>query len=70
MNCPVCKGKVKVAYCLSDNDSVIRKRECCECGHIFYTSEFIDGDANDLFHDLLCVREMKRRFKRKEDKNG
>lgn len=43
MNCPVCGGKVKVEYCVSDCEGVYRKRKCVVCNHTFYTTEY-EGD--------------------------
>ena len=40
MVCPECGGKVHVIDNVSSDDENYRKRECKECGHIFYTLEF------------------------------
>ena len=42
MYCPKCKGKIGVLDSVYNNDEneILRKRKCKECGHIFYTIEF------------------------------
>ena len=61
MTCPICEGKVRVVYSLSDVDSVIRKRQCCECGHMFYTSEIEDPAAHGIYKALVNDRDKRKR---------
>ena len=63
MQCPKCKGDVKVEYTLSDEEGVYRKRRCLECGHVFYTSEL--EDSADVYKDLLR-QQNKRRLREKQ----
>jgi transcriptional regulator NrdR family protein len=60
----MCEGKVRVAYSLSDVDSVIRKRQCCKCGHIFYTSEVEDDKAKYLFKQLQYEKEKRHKIQK------
>lgn len=58
MRCPKCNGKTRVidnVYNPKTNESY-RRRECKECGHNFYTTEFevpVTGeflDAWSMYH--------------------
>lgn len=42
MVCPKCNGKVTVIDTVqdTDNNEIYRKRKCCNCEYIFYTTEF------------------------------
>lgn len=67
MTCLICEGKVGVEYCLSEADSVIRRRKCRECGYVFYTSELEDPMAQDIFNTLRREQlKVLRNAKRKE----
>ena len=68
MNCPMCEGKTRVTYSIPDVDSVIRKRECCECGHIFYTSELEDAGAKRICNKLICEVMKKRNARKRAQK--
>ena len=49
MKCPDCGGDVKVMDSVfnTDQNEVLRKRKCKDCGHVFYTIEFeIEYDTN------------------------
>lgn len=39
MKCPYCNGLSFVKDTVPDDDTVIRKRQCKECGKIFYTQD-------------------------------
>lgn len=60
MICPKCKGKVRVEYCLPDTDKVVRKRKCCKCGHVFYTSETESAAAHYTYNTLMNEKLKKR----------
>lgn len=41
MNCPKCKGKVKVIDSVNTQDNeIFRRRRCVVCVHEFYTREY------------------------------
>lgn len=42
MICPKCEGKVRVIDSVHTNDNEeYRKRRCLNCGHTFYTAEYM-----------------------------
>ena len=43
MTCPKCSGKTEVCDTYLREDSVLRRRRCRECGHVFRTLE-VDED--------------------------
>ncbi len=43
MTCPKCSGKTEVCDTFLREDSVLRRRRCRECGHVFRTLE-VDED--------------------------
>ncbi len=51
MKCPNCNGKSLVKDMRTDeeNNVTYRRRECQECGHIFFTSEM--EDSKKLFYE-------------------
>ena len=64
MNCPICGNGSLVMYTLSDSETIVRKRKCNGCGHIFYTSETEQKDSCYYFYELQRAKERAR----KEDK--
>lgn len=63
MLCEKCKGKTKVIDgCNTDQNERYRRRICLECGHIFYTVEFI-VEEDDKFD-----YEWRRNYRRKPNK--
>lgn len=53
MTCPNCNGPVKVVDTthIPDDNEIYRKRQCCECKFIFYTTEFI-VEPDSLYRKL------------------
>lgn len=53
MTCPKCGGSVKVLETthIPDDNEIYRKRQCCECNFIFYTTEFV-VDPDGLYRKL------------------
>lgn len=41
MRCPVCNGDVYVVDSGTNAKTVVRRRKCLECNHVFFTSETI-----------------------------
>lgn len=49
MKCPDCGGDVRVIDSVFNHDQneILRKRKCHDCGHVFYTIEFeVEYDTN------------------------
>ena len=70
MKCPKCKADTKVKESLSDVDAVYRRRDCKECGYIFYTSEMWTGSSVvgiDPANELTRLRSIK--YYNKKEKN-
>ena len=70
MVCPKCGGKVRVAYCLPNETSVLRKRNCNNCGYTFCTTESIQKTSRFEYDELMRVRSLNEYTKkrvRKED---
>lgn len=65
MNCPICGGKTRVAYSVPDCESVQRQRQCEDCKHMFYTSEYeADGEQMQLLLKEKGRREYLRKLKK------
>ena len=70
MTCPVCGNSSSVMYTLSDCETVVRKRKCNGCGHIFYTSETEQKDSCFYFYELQREKSERARKEDKEGENG
>ena len=66
MTCPVCGGKNDVVYSVKDCESIHRKRECKECGHIFYTAEY-DAPSPDEFKRVMNEYNNRNKIARKKN---
>jgi transcriptional regulator NrdR family protein len=64
MTCPVCGGKTTVYDTLSDVDSVVRKRKCCDCKYFVYTMELEYENAYEDFKLLARERSKKRAYRK------
>ena len=53
MTCPVCGGAVHVLSCRSDDEVIVRRRECKDCCHVFYTTEY---EAKDSFAEFVRIQ--------------
>lgn len=63
MKCPECNGKTKIIDTRADLDSVVRRRECSECGYRFTTTE-VDADW------LNKIKQSTQKIKIKLDKGA
>lgn len=63
MICPKCHGRVEVKDSVNVAwNEIYRRRQCVECGHVFYTAEF-EVEQNHRFE-----REWFRFYKKKKKK--
>ena len=53
MTCPVCGGKNNVIGVVKEVDLIVRKRQCNECGHVFFTSELERTDSHSDFNRII-----------------
>lgn len=70
MYCPLCGGKTGVCEnVLNDKENeMYRRRKCKECGHKFYTLEFVVPDYNVLRDTYnLYLSKHRENLKTKED---
>lgn len=59
MKCPKCNGKTVVICTENEKNSVVRKRRCCKCRHVFYTKENESAEAHETFKTLNKIRVAK-----------
>lgn len=59
MNCPDCESKTRVVDSRRVELVVARKRECLECGRIFYTEEIEveDHEAIKYYQRVIKARQ-------------
>lgn len=65
INCPVCGGATVVTRNYSDSESLWRRRQCNECGNVFYTTEEELTTSKKHFFECQNVHEAERRYRRK-----
>lgn len=55
MNCPKCNGKIIVSDIVHNDDTqeTYRKKKCIDCGHVFYTVEFITEETRQFRRDWI-----------------
>ena len=59
MVCPNCGGKTIVAYTIANDTSVVRKRKCVKCNHLFYTTEQQQDTAKYAFAELMRLKSQR-----------
>ena len=67
MTCPVCGGVVIARGTESDCEAVYRRRECKECGHVFYTTECETRDSEADYYHAMSERVVAARRKKREN---
>lgn len=46
MTCPVCGERSRCIDTITECDVIYRKRQCVDCGYVFYTEEIDSRNAN------------------------
>lgn len=63
MNCPMCRGKLRVIDTGSTDSVVYRRRKCDDCGFDVYTEE---REAKDALSAYMRLYDARYKGKRKE----
>ena len=56
MTCPVCNAKTKVIDTVTTNTTVLRRRKCITCDHLFYTEEVTHDEIKHTFNAIKTDR--------------
>lgn len=59
MKCPYCGGAVKVVDSRSNEDTVVRRRQCVSCYNIIKTKEIIITDKGYRQVEIDYLKELK-----------
>ena len=52
MNCPICKGPVRVTdFVETPTNEILKERKCYRCGKVFYSKETIVAGENSEFKE-------------------
>lgn len=69
MTCPICGEKSTVVCSRREPDLIVRKRECIDCGHVFYSTELELPDSRIDFSRIDGEYQKQRKWRRYKERN-